>query len=185
MPTRRYTAGMSSVPAAANFRSFTSAIKSTALREIAFHWLEARGYRRMPTWEDLSPVALKPHFALLWGYRYDPQIQDFIGRLPGQHITEWLGTDFWGKRLRDIHPPHVFLQAHQLMTRVITTPAACRMSGKLFTIGDKSISGERIALPLASDGIHGDGVLGASDFEMPAKLGQVELYYENMEWYSV
>jgi hypothetical protein len=170
---------------AVNFRSFTSAIKSDALRQIAFHWLEARSYRRMPSWEELSPIALRPHFAMLWGFKYDPQTKDFIGRLPGTNIKEWLGENFWGARIQDIYPPHIFQQSYDLLTKVITTPAAGRSSGKLFTSGDVTVSGERIALPLASDGAHADGVLGASDYGAPPSLGDLELHYENVEWYPI
>ena len=45
------------------------------------------------------------------------------------------------------------------------------------------LSGGRIALPLAADGLNGDGVLGASDYEHVPFTGLVELTFENIDWF--
>ena len=95
------------------------------------------------------------------------------------------GKSFRGTPLRDLHPPHVFQQAQAYLTRAVSEPAVYRCSGKLFKVGDQIIEGERIVLPLASDGRHGDGVLGASDFKYPAAVGPVELLHDKMEWFSI
>ena len=60
-----------------------------------------------------------------------------------------------------------------------------RGTGKLFKIGDHTTEGERIVLPLASDGLHGDGVLGASDFKHYPGPGSIELIYDRLEWFAV
>jgi len=69
--------------------------------------------------------------------------------------------------------------------RIVTEPALVRCSGKLFRIGDRVVEGERIALPLASDGYLADGVLGASEFKHTPVPGAIELIYDRMEWFSV
>ena len=45
--------------------------------------------------------------------------------------------------------------------------------------------GERIALPLASDGVLADGVLGASDYRHPYLEGPFEMITENEVWEAV
>lgn len=139
----------------------------------------------MPSWSDLSSSALSPHFALLWGFQYDAETDDFAGRLAGTHITEWFGANFWGARLKDIHPPPVFNDAHHFLSNVLKLPAAGRCSGRLFRVDDQVITGERIALPIAADGKNGDGILGASDYEYQPVAGVVELIHENMEWFAL
>jgi hypothetical protein len=139
----------------------------------------------MPTWGDLSSSALSPYFKLLWGFQYDPQSDEFTGRLAGAHVTEWLGANFWGARLQDIHSPHVVNEVRQFFKNVITLPAAGRCSGRLFTMGDRAITGERIALPLAADGLRGDGILGATDYEYVPVTGAVELIHENEELFPL
>lgn len=67
---------------------------SPALTVVAEHWNQVRADRIMPTSADLSSTALSPYFELLWGVLYDPQSDEFTGRLAGAHVAEWLGANF-------------------------------------------------------------------------------------------
>ena len=171
----------------ARFDQLTSALTSPELRAIAQHWDEARGDKRMPGWGDLSSAALAPHFAKLWGFKYDTEKGDFIGQLAGKQVRDWLGANFWGASLKDIHHSHgTFKDAFNFLFNTIATPSAGRCKGRLFTMGDQTILGERISLPLAADGEHADGVLGASDYEVPQLVvGSVKLIHEQIEWYAI
>jgi hypothetical protein len=166
-------------------QSFIDRIQSPALRAVAEHWREARGARLMPNWSHLSSSVLAPHFKLLWGFRYNPRSKEFTAGLTGEHIREWVGEKFDGARLLDIHPPAIFREAHHHLTQIVTAPSACRSSGRLFTVGNHTVSGERIALPLAADGVTGDGIFGASDYQSPHVSGPIELIHENLEWYAL
>lgn len=168
-----------------NFETFLSRIQSPALRIVAQHWNEARGPKRMPSWADLSLSSLSPDGKRLWGFAYDPKTGDFTGRLAGDRLGKWIGEDFQGGRLADLHAPGNYPEAHQILTRIVTTPLAARTSGRLFTVGDFVVTGERIGLPLAEDGGTGDGILGASDYFPPPLLGPMQLVHENMEWYEI
>ena len=164
-------------------QKFISGIESPARRDVASHWNDARRHKQMPTWTDLSLPILHPHFSLLWGFHYDRETGSLTGRLAGKHIKEWLGANFWGAKLEDIHPPHVVKGARAFLGPVVTAPSVGKCAGRLFTMGDETITGERIALPLALNGINADGILGASDFVYPANAtGAVVLIHENMEW---
>jgi hypothetical protein len=173
-----------SAPASGNFQDFLAVI-SPPLRAIAQHWDQVRGGRPMPTWKDLSTSALSPHFKMIWGFQHHPQTGDFTGRLAGKNVKDWIGANFWGASLKDLHPPHVFGLAHQFLSNVVSIPAAGRCSGRLFTMGGEPVRGERIALPLAADGMTGDAILGASDYHGPLMSGPVELIHENMEWFAI
>ena len=168
-----------------DFEDFCGVIASPNLLAIANHWNKARGDKLMPSWSDLSSTALSAHFKLLWGFRYDARSDEFMGLLAGAHVKEWLGANFWGAKLKDIHLPHVEMEARRFLSTVIAMPAAGRCSGTLFTAGGKAVPGERIALPLSTDGLHGDGVLGASDYEYTIASGPVELVHENLEWFAL
>jgi hypothetical protein len=95
------------------------------------------------------------------------------------------GQSFRGTPLKDLHPPHVFQRSHADLSRAVSEPAIYRCWGKLFKVGDQVIEGERIILPLGSDGRHADGVLGASDFQYPVTTGPVELMRDQVEWFSI
>jgi hypothetical protein len=139
----------------------------------------------MPAWSDLSPSAIAPHLKQIWVFKYDCTAGDFTARLAGNRAMVGFGKSFRGTPLRDIHPPHVFELAQAHMTKVVTERAAYYCSGKLFKVGAQVIDGERIMLPLASDGHHGDGVLGATDFPSRAMAGPVELLLGQIEWFSI
>jgi hypothetical protein len=167
------------------FESFVTDIESPHLRAIAEHWNDVRGERAMPSWDDLSSSALAPHFKLLWGYQFDRQRCEFTGKLAGTHIRQWLGPKFCRAKLEDIHPPHVVTEARAFLDRVVTTPGLGLCSGRLFTVGTHTVTGERLALPLATDGISADGVLGVSDYVYPSVSGPVALIHENIEWCAI
>lgn len=139
----------------------------------------------MPKWGDFSSPVLSSHFKLLWGFHYDRSNGEFFGRLAGDHIREWLGANFWGARLEDIHPPQVAKAANAFLAKVVTVPAAGLCKGRLFNIGSNAVKGERIALPVATDRTNGDGVLGASDYEHVPFSAGAELILENLEWFGV
>jgi hypothetical protein len=163
-------------------QGFISSIKSPSLRAVAEHWHQARGGRLMPKWTELSSSVLAPHFKLLWGFQYDPKTKEFTGGLTGEHVKQWVGSGFAGARLQDLHPPAIVKEAQQLLTKIVTTPLVLRSSGRLFTVGNYTVTGERIALPLAAIGNRADGILGASDYDSPVLSGPIELIYENLEW---
>lgn len=167
------------------FERFVTDIESPHLRAIAEHWNDVRGDKAMPSWDDLSSSALATHFKLLWGYQFDRQRREFTGMLAGTHIRQWLGPKFCRAKLEDIHPPHVVMEAHAFLAKVVTTPGLGLCSGRLFTVGNHTVTGERLALPLATDGISADGILGVSDYAYPSVSGPVALIHENIEWCAI
>lgn len=106
------------------FEEFEQKLTSKALRAIAGHWDNSRAGRLMPSWGDLDRDVLEQHFALLWGFQFEPSSQEFVGRLAGTHVKEWLGANFWGARLREIHPLGVYEQAQLFLSKVLKVPAA-------------------------------------------------------------
>jgi hypothetical protein len=167
------------------FSEFKGRISSPALQAIAEHWQLVRADKTMPAWSDLSPSALSSHLKRLWAFNYDRATGDFTARLAGTRVMMGFGQSFRGTPLKDLHPPHVFQRCHANLTKAVSGPAIYWCGGHLFKVGNQVIKGERIVLPLASDGRHGDGVLGASDFQYPATTGPVELIHDQIEWFSI
>ena len=139
----------------------------------------------MPAWSDLSPSGLAPHFKRLWAFKYDRAAGEFTARLAGTRAMVGFGKSFRGTPLRDLHPPHILELAQAHMTKVVSEGAAYYCSGKLFRAGSQEIEGERIMLPLASDGRRADGILGATDFPSRPMEGPVELLLGQIEWFSI
>jgi hypothetical protein len=177
--------GCQTGPIASPFERFIASIESPALRTIAKHWSDVRCDKSMPSWDDLCSSALAPHFKLLWGYQFDRRNSEFTGRLAGTHIRQWLGPNFCSAKLEDILPRHILREGRAFLAKVVTTPGLGLCSGRLFTIGGHTVRGERLALPLATDGISADGILGVSDYAYPSVSGPVALIHENIEWWPL
>lgn len=165
-----------------NFAAFLASIQSPALRAIAHAWDDARGRALLPALEALRLEDLSQPARLLWVYAYDAEAGKFIGRLSGEQITKAFGKSFRGLPLELAHTGAIYLWVHQTLTRVVAEPAAFRSSGRLYRQAGRIIEGERIALPLGSDGRNGDGIVGASWFVDPYLEGPIELLADNESW---
>ena len=111
---------------------------------------------------------------------------EFTGRLAGNRIMVATGHSFRGTTLKELHPPHIYEKSQAEFLRIVTGPTVYRCRGPLFRAGGHTVDGERIVLPLAEDGSRGDGLLGASEYPIPAVTGiPFELISENAEWYSI
>ena len=171
-----------------SFAPFRNKIESAALNTIADHWEEARAGNRMPSWGDIRPSSIAPYLTRIWSCKFDRVTGEFTTRLAGNRITLGFGISFRGTPLRDIHPPHVFEQVQASMTRLVLGPYLYRSSGQLFRQGDRVTEGERIVLPLASDGEHCDGALGAAEYPFRPPLvprRPIELIMDREEWFAL
>jgi len=144
---------------------FEHSIESPALRNVVRHWAQARRDRRMPGWENLSPAAMKEQLTIIWSWRFDPVSRDFIGRLAGERIESVLGTSVRGARMSEVFAKHDYAKALARHMRVMTQPALYRGHGLVFRHFDRFDMGERVILPLADDGEHGDGIVGATEYQ--------------------
>jgi hypothetical protein len=156
---------------------FLESMQSSALKDIIRHWDQMRGGKVMPSFEQLQLAALSGPINRMWVYRYEGG--RFTGRLVGDQIAKTFGKNFQGLPLEEAHTAAAYLWVHRVLTRAVTEPAIYRSSGNLYRQAGQLIEGERIALPLASDGITGDGVLGVSDYRYPHLEGPYELLNEN------
>lgn len=168
-----------------SFEAFSRAITSPVLQQIALHWDRARGDHPLPAWEHMNLGDVGEQISLIWVYRYDIQTGRFTGRLAGDRITKGLGKNLRGLPLDDAHSAKDYLWVHRYLTRVVRETMGYRSAGRLFQQAGRFVEGERIALPLASDGFAADGVLGASDYRHPHLEGPFEILTENEVWESV
>lgn len=147
--------------------AFLTSIDSRDLKMVGSHWCVARGTRMMPSWSQLKPAALSKQLPIIWAYRYDPQTGEFMGRLAGDRISQIFEKQVKGTPMENLFPPKAFKWAYRLFSRVVREPAIYWSSGQIFSHLDRHGSGERIILPLSSDGITADGILGATEYRYP------------------
>jgi hypothetical protein len=144
--------------------AFEQSIESESLRGLVRHWAEVRRNRRLPGWDDIRPSAIKAQLPIIWSWKFDPGTREFTGRLAGERIQSVFGTNLRGAKMADVFVGHDYERMLARHTRVATGPEYFHGHGLVFRHLNRFDIGERIILPLADDGEHGDGIVGATDF---------------------
>lgn len=170
-----------------SFAQFQSSLASPRLQAIAAHWNAVRGCAAMPSWEQLQPSKIAPYLAMIWVWKYDRASGEFTGRLAGSLITRAFDQNFRGIPMDEAFPASVLAWVKPGMVRLLDESLLYRNSGNLFRQGGHITQGERIMLPLAGDGAHGDGVLGASCYGplLTTRRDDMEILRDREEWFAV
>lgn len=169
-----------------SFAAFEQAIEAPALRAIARHWNAVRGERRLPGWRDIRPSAIAAHLPLIWSYRYDRQADRFVGRLAGDSIEAVFSHSFRGAPMEELFPPAALAHYTARHRRVVMELCFFRGHGQVFDHLGRMGLGERIILPLADNGVEGDGILGATLYDPAAPAARDALSGgEIEEWFPL
>lgn len=119
----------------------------------------------MPSWQDLKPRAIARQLPLVWSLNYDHATKSFTGRLAGDRIARLIGQKFHGLPLEQAQTATAFGEMQPLLIRVVTEPAIYLGSGNIFQFENAFLAGERLLLPLATNGTDTDGLLGATEYQ--------------------
>ncbi len=137
-------------------------IKSRSLRHLLQHYLDARGDKRMPSRRDLDPARLGPVLPIIWLSEYEAAADTFRYRLAGEEVNEVFGGSVAGRLLSDFVTGDRFQATNENFLKVLRDEAALLTSGPIYRCTDRIAMGERLVLPLSSDGVAADGLLGAT-----------------------
>jgi hypothetical protein len=146
-------------------RTLLEAITAPSLKAVAAHWFSARGGKLMPSWDDLKPKAIARQLPLVWSLKYNPATKGFTGRLAGDRIARLIGKTFHDLPLEQAQTPTAFGAMQPLLSRVVIEPAIYLGSGNIFQHENAFLAGERLLLPLATNGEDSDGLLGATEYQ--------------------
>jgi len=140
-------------------------IKSRRLRRLLEHYLDIRGTRRLPARGDIDAICLGPVLPIIWVSEYEPASGTFRYRLAGEEVNEIWGMSVAGHLLSDFVAPGRFEVTNESFLKVIREASALIASGPVYRCTDRIALGERLALPLSSDGKTADGIIGATECE--------------------
>lgn len=142
------------------------AIRSPRVKLLFEHWREKRGERLMPGWRDIDPMVISPIMPMLWSWKYDRTSDSFTGRLAGEEINAIFGKSLRGARMEDFFRDWNFASIFERHKRVVSEPCIAIGHGMVFSHAGRQGFGERVILPLADDGAHGDGIIGATLYDL-------------------
>ena len=167
-----------------SFEQFERAIKSTALRRVALHWNEVRGANKLPAWNAIRPAAIASELPMVWSYDYDRATDTFTGRLSGDAIDQIFGRNIKGVPMRELYPASDYLRLFERTKRVVCDPVLYRGEGMVFTHKGRYGLGERIMMPMGNDGTKGDGIFGATEYQVT--LGEASEHRPEAEsWFQL
>jgi hypothetical protein len=143
-------------------------IKGGALQGLLGHWRAARGDRLMPGWRDIDPCGLKSLLPYLWSWVYDRRTDNFTGRIAGEEINALFGHSLRHVPMAEFFKNWDYTAIFQRYKRVVCRPSICIVDGPIFSRAGRRLTGQQLILPLATDGEHVDGIIGATMPEQTA-----------------
>ena len=146
------------------FTCFLGRIEHPGLRTVASHWNDVRDDRLMPAWRDIDPTKIARQLGHVWAYSYDRDAESFTGRLAGAEIERVFGKAFRGQPMRALFPDSEFDAMFRIHHRIVAEPCFLYGRGMVFDNLGNVGTGERICLPVADDGAHADGIVGATQY---------------------
>jgi hypothetical protein len=168
------------------FADFEQSIVSADLKAVAKHWNDVRGDKRMPAWGDIRPAAIAKQLPIIWSYTYDAQQDEFVGRLAGEAIARIFGRAIRGVKLSELTSIIGRDKLVARLKRVMQEPALVSGYGALFSQHEHYGVGERIIMPLATDGQKGDAILGATEYRTRGYMAsEASELREREQWFSL
>ena len=142
----------------------------------------------MPGWSSIKPSAIAAHLPIVWAFKYDPATDTFTRRLVGDRIVSlFAGKSTRGGDMSEGYPADQYPAVFARNKRIVTEPALMHGRGVMFRHLRRHGSGERIMMPLADDGEHGDGIFGATEYRWSdvAPVPDASPAGEVVEWYAL
>ena len=149
-----------------SFQEFLSVVESPDLRQVAQHWNDARGGKKIPAWADIDPAAIARQLRIIWSWKYDRAADRFTGRLAGEEIDAVFGKSMRGADMKEFFKDRSYDVIFARNKKVVAIPCFAHGKGLVFIHAGRYGRGERIILPLADDGVHGDGIIGATVYRL-------------------
>ncbi|MET4699746.1 hypothetical protein ABIE65_002778 [Constrictibacter sp. MBR-5] len=139
-------------------------ITDPRLRSLYLHWNDIRGARDMPARQAIDPVRIPTVLSIIFLCDYDADTERLRYRLAGEEIRGAYAREITG-RYQDELFEGAERERHILRTRrVMRGPAILHASGEVYGFAGRRGMGERIGLPLSTDGKTADAVIGATAY---------------------
>lgn len=137
-------------------------IRDPAIARVAHYWFKIRRDRMMPSRVDIDPTDITDVLPLIWLAEFDAETRRFRYRLAGERVREAYTESISGRFLDQFTRESAMERVSGYFEKAVDLPCIVHVHGKLFSERERPARGERILLPLSSDGVHADGLFGAT-----------------------
>jgi hypothetical protein len=141
---------------------FSLTLTDPRLAALLRHWLTVRRDKAMPGRADIDPAAIINVLPYVYVYDFRPDSGRFFNRLAGEHIYNTSGVRGGNRFLDELFAFPVAQTIRGWFMHVVGIPSLAHMGVAVRYAGGEEIAGERLILPLSSDGKVADGLIGAS-----------------------
>ncbi len=142
--------------------NFTIDVSDARLAALWRHWLAARGGHAMPSRTAIDPAAIVNVLPYIYVYDFRSDSGRFFNRFAGEHIYNTSGVRGGRRFLDELFTLPVSETIRGWFMRVVGIPSVAHMGVAVKYASGDEIPGERLILPLSSDGRTADGLIGAS-----------------------
>lgn len=137
-------------------------VKQPLVRQLIAYWLAAAGTRDMPARRDIDPAEIPRLLPFVWLCDYLPETRRFRYRLMGDHVRDAYDSNPTGRYVDEVVSPGAKGRVDDYFSKVVELPCVLHIRGRLYAEAKTPAQGERILLPLSSDGSQVDMILGAT-----------------------
>lgn len=145
-------------------------LRDPRLAEFVACWDQARGDRSVPRWRDIDPAQMKRVLANIWAWQYERDTDTWIGKLAGEEIIFVLGRGFRGAKAHEYfagRQSDLLIARHN---RIIQGNIGLVNTGRVFWHAGSFAIGQRVVLPVATQGEAADTVLGVTFYSFAAPV---------------
>lgn len=137
-------------------------VEQPLLRDLIQYWMAAAHERAMPARRDIDPAEIPRLLPFIWLCDYLPESRRFRYRLMGDHVRDAYDSNITGRYLDETVVPNAQERVFYYFHKVVDLPCVAHISGRLYAEEKTPAQGERVLLPLSSDGTNVDMILGAT-----------------------
>lgn len=116
----------------------------------------------MPGRTAIDPAAIVDVLPYIFVYDFQAESGRFLNRFAGEHIYNTAGVRGGNRFLDELFTLPVAQTIRGWFVRVVGIPSVAHMGVAVRYANGDEVPGERLILPLSSDGFVADGLIGAS-----------------------
>ena len=155
-------------------------VKDERLRRFCAYWLRARGARVMPSREQIDPVDISFVLAHVWLYDLVPPNR-FRCRLAGEDVARLFRPSPRGRFLDEIFSADHGAEVTSRFMNMVERRQGTHTVGPCYLSGERQVFGERITLPLSTDGTTVDALIGATIYDLSVAESSATFLREDHE----
>ena len=134
------------------------------LRSLYVHWNELRAGRPMPSRKAIDPVKIPTVLSIVFLCDYERPSGRLRYRLAGEEIRNSYTEEITGRCQDELFEGAERERHLARARRIMENPAIIHSTGEVYGFAGRRGTGERIGLPLSTDGTTADAVIGATAY---------------------